>query len=377
MKQVQVFLFIIFFGVLTFADESEFLYTGYLFDTCKVKVLKLDTKILNAFQIKSVQAKDKKYELSLPNLNKDYIEKVNFVAVNSEILSDPTIEVAEYEFQEIPFDQPLTLEKSDLTTILLIRLSIKETSKSQSGQEYLLLKRQKNGFYTVAKKFISDNQRSLCRKPTLSIGGALGFLSFKQIVTGVNEVEFVKMSQGLSFDYQAAISAKSGMSINGEIASGKLNSGYIQNTQFNWLIMGGHYIYNFEPSQKFSGYIYPSGWLGLQLHQLPFFFTESQVLKTETQNLINLSIGGSGLINIRKGYTFEPSFHIQYPLSASIKGSTISFNGGLLLRKHLSASSFLGLNWHGQYFDFNNGDAKYGKITYIFSNFDLRYGYIF
>jgi hypothetical protein len=238
-----------------------------------------------------------------------------------------------------------------------------------------------------------ENQKGLCLKSQAWLGIGGSFFSYDQHIpessTNAKFSSLTPLSISAELKYFATTSwafIASYKSAPGQMKSGAASTTIPAKT-FKWDILQleaqyrpynsvfAHNEWTFYPFVKF----------GAQDHQIPrLAIDDNDIASMETIHLTNAHIG-LGLNAVDKSNYFLETY-LNYQTKVSSTGYTVNpefmIDGSIGAGKMLTKNIALGLFWYGQWHQLhyraNSGiDQKSGKIQYLFSNFDVRIGWIF
>lgn len=282
----------------------------------------------------------------------------------------------------------LSLVKPDSEKSFSLRFEIKNANGEYI--QYILQIDESQAFF---HEILSDDQaRRICIKNQFWIGMGLSVLSYDQKVQDLDaSSKFSAVTPGSSHvDFRYYLNSQWGFLGTYKTAPGKIktdSNSTLSSPNFNRKI--------FEVAFQWRSYGWMTQWKnmlfypylrgGYQMHEIPRIFIDDAGGSTLGSFRMNQAALGAGLnIFDRNKMFYEIYMNWKQPLNS--EGQTITpglhFDGAMGLGRSFGRSFAVGAFWHGHYDKFKystqqNGFENKGDTTLIFSNLDLKLGWIF
>lgn len=171
----------------------------------------------------------------------------------------------------------------------------------------------------------------------------------------------------------------------GEIKSGQVLN--VEQTKFNWKIfeVAGQFRKPDWLIEKAGLLIYPYIRTGLQQHWMQRIGVDAgNNVFFQDYKLLDVALGSGVNVFTKNDYFFEVYMNYKFPINESniAVTPTLMFDGAMGGGKQLSQNLVAGVFWYGHWDQYSYAaadtrDPSSGDIRFIFSNLDIRIGYLF
>ncbi len=288
-----------------------------------------------------------------------------------------------------------------------LSLIIPAQTESNQGQLHLQLrlvsKKGQSYFYDldtsvdqvvaqITPRFTREQREKVCLKNQIWIGGGGSYFSYKQNTDGLDvsaSFDSVKLGS-YDLDMKTYPTPNWGFLASYKSAPGLFDKGQVQGVQqsdFAWTIaeVGLQYRRNAWLITKEKYLAYPYVRASVQRHSMPRIGVDgsSQVFIENIENTQG-SIGIGANIFTKANSFFEVYINYQFPVSEGDYSLSpkLEFDGAVGFGRALTEHLSFGAYWYGhfrhvRYENPSSLDPDPGEVNFLFSNFDLRLGWIF
>lgn len=296
---------------------------------------------------------------------------------------------------------------------------VQPLSRSQTGEYHLSLSRAPSGgsiqldlilehlgesteFHLVADEegttatlmpvLSATQHQNICIRNQIWAGVGTSMFSYKQKIPDRDaSAEFTSYSEP-SFHLEGRWYPLSwvGVIASYKNAPGEIKSGQVLNveqTKFNWKIfeVAGQFRKPDWLIEKAGLLVYPYIRTGLQQHWMQRIGVDAgNNVFFQDYKLLDVAFGSGVNIFTKNDYFFEVYMNYKFPISENniAVTPTLMFDGAIGGGRQLSKNLVAGVFWYGHWDQYsyaaaNTRDPSSGDIRFIFSNLDIRIGYLF
>lgn len=307
--------------------------------------------------------------------------------------ADVGLPVAENQAIDLERDKDGFYNVSILRPGLEGEVSLKLRLEAHGEQVLYEIRAPESGNYARLIPRMSDSQnRRLCLRNQVWAGVGGTIFMYDQTIPALEaNAHFGSLTLG-SYHLEGRWypSHQVGFLVSYKSAPGVMGRGEVQDveeTNFRWNTMEIASQYR-SPNwmidyKKLLIYPYLRG--AFQHHSIPRLGIDPQNrVFFEQLEMLDLALGFGVNIFTQKNYFFEAYLNAKHPIYENNGSITpdLMFDGGIGFGRHIKKNFVLGAYWYGHWDKFryeNSGqrDVNQGNIDFIFSNFDIRIGYLF
>lgn len=258
--------------------------------------------------------------------------------------------------------------------------------------QYQLVADEEGSSASLTPVLSSTQYQSICIRNQIWVGLGSSMFSYKQNIPDKGaSAKFTSFTDG-SFHIEGRWypSKWLGLLSSYKNAPGQIKKGQVldvEETRFNWKIfeVAGQFRKPDWLIEKGGLLIYPYIRTGIQQHSIQRIGIGSgNSVFFQEYNLLDFALGSGLNIFTKDDYFFEIYLNYKFPVSErNISVSpNLMFDGAIGGGRQLSKDLVAGVFWYGHWDQYaygsgNTRDASPGDIRFIFSNLDIRVGYLF